>query len=70
MIDKIGQLVRDITVHKVNWQKFKQAGVYKDAKRLYMHGLASRDLLEYLWSTSQTAFLIDLMRAALLLSDW
>ena len=42
----------------------------KTAELLFEEGIASRDLLGYLWNYDQTEFFIDLMKRTMLMSDY
>ena len=70
LIDSISKVIRDKAIHPYDPLPLEQAGLTSDAHMLLSMGLATRDLLSYLWDGAHVDFLIDLMRSLLLLSDW
>lgn len=70
LIDKLGQVIRDDSIHHFDMKSLTEVGLAEDVEQLFKNALASRDLLEFLWDKQVTDFLIDLMRRTMLLSDW
>ena len=72
LIDKISLVVRDEARHGhgLDRRTLRVVGLEADAKMLAGRGLASRDLLEFLWEKEQVDFFIELMRSLLLLSAY
>ena len=70
LIDKLGQVIRDDSIHHFDMKALAEVRLVDDAHRLFETAIASRDLLEFLWDKQITDFLIDLMRRTMLLSDW
>ena len=70
VIDKIGKVIRDPALHKLDKAEIRQAGVEEEVKNLQEDGIASLDLLHYFWGRQFSPFFIDLMRRTLLMSDW
>ena len=70
LIDELGKVIRDKTIHKLNVDEIEQAGLVADMNDLYSNGIASLDLLQFLWGREATNFFADLMLRTLLMSDW
>ena len=70
LIDELGKVIRDKTIHKVNVDEIKQAGLLSDLDALHSIGIASLDLLQFFWGREATDFFVDLMLRTLLMSDW
>jgi len=70
LIDSLTKVIRDDILHRFNEGEFARVGLKEDLKRLFEYGLASRDILEYVWDQEQVDFLLDLMERTLLLSKW
>ena len=70
LIDSISKIIRDRKTHKFDTSVIESVGLTDDANMLYSQGVASRDLLEYLWGKNETQFLIDLTHRLLLLGPW
>mmetsp|Transcript_4380 Transcript_4380/g.5815 ORF Transcript_4380/g.5815 Transcript_4380/m.5815 type:complete len:879 (-) Transcript_4380:1011-3647(-) len=70
LINSLSKVIRDGRIHVLEMDSIEKAGLRKDVTKLFQHALASRDLLEYWWGKKNIEFLLDLMRQALLLSDW
>jgi len=69
LVDSFAKVIRDRKLHPYDETELEVLGLLDDVASLFECGLASRDLLEYLWD-SHTDFLIDLMRESMLLSNW
>ena len=69
LVDGLSKLIRDHDLH-LNLKEFETAGLLQEAERTFGDGIASRDLLEFLWKGSQVEFLIDLMKRTMLMSEW
>ena len=69
VIDALGKVIRDSTIH-VDMPQYERDGLIEDAQLLFNKGIASRDLLGYLWNYDQTEFFIDLMKRTMLMSDY
>ena len=69
-VQVLGRLIRDVSVHTFQEGGVEAAGLIKDYEMLYTQGIASRDMFNFLWQPSQVNFFIDLLKQALLLSDW
>jgi len=70
LIDGIAVLIRDFNIHSYDVAEIKQSGLEDDMKNLVEKGLASRDLMEYLWHNFEFDYFLDLMQKSLLLSEW
>ena len=70
LIDGIAVIIRDFRIHSYDLAKIKHVGLEDDMKNLVDKGLASRDLMEYLWHSFEFDYFLDLMRKTLLLSEW
>lgn len=70
LIDQVGKIIRDVSIHHYRTKDFAAVGLEKDLKNLCEKAIASYDILLHLWSRQTTDFLIDLMRRFMLLSDW
>lgn len=70
LIHSISKIIRDRKAHKFDTTMIESVGLTADANMLYTQGVASRDLLEYLWGKNETQFLIDLTQKLLLLGPW
>ena len=70
IVTSMSKVIRDKDVHPYNMNAIRNEGLEEDMHNLLDGGLASRDLLEYLWNGSNVEFLIDLMKMTLLLSEW
>mmetsp|Transcript_5464 Transcript_5464/g.7228 ORF Transcript_5464/g.7228 Transcript_5464/m.7228 type:complete len:623 (+) Transcript_5464:1359-3227(+) len=69
IIDALGKVIRDSSIH-VDISEYERDGLLDDAQLLFEEGIASRDLLGYLWNYDQTEFFIDLMKRTMLMSDY
>jgi len=69
LIDALTKVIRDHDVH-VDLEEFRKVFLEDDATELFSQGIASRDLLEYLWDHEQVDFFIDLMKRTMLLSEY
>eukprot|EP00511_Aplanochytrium_stocchinoi_P010334 CAMPEP_0204865848 /NCGR_PEP_ID=MMETSP1348-20121228/13985_1 /ASSEMBLY_ACC=CAM_ASM_000700 /TAXON_ID=215587 /ORGANISM="Aplanochytrium stocchinoi, Strain GSBS06" /LENGTH=897 /DNA_ID=CAMNT_0052017413 /DNA_START=111 /DNA_END=2804 /DNA_ORIENTATION=+ len=72
LIDQITKVIRDPVVHKFDNfdSEITEREMASDVQNLTNNGIASRDLLEYLWRKQNVPFLLEIMRETLLLSDW
>ena len=70
MIDSISKAIRQPRTHEVDHALVAKVGLTKDMETLHRDGLASRDLLEFLWTKQQAEILLDLCRSLLLMSNW
>ena len=70
LVDEISKVIRDPSIHKFDASEMASVGLEPDIKRLFEAGIASEDLIDYLWARQSKDFLLDLMRSLLLLSDW
>uniref|UniRef100_A0A6S7ZPH3 non-specific serine/threonine protein kinase n=1 Tax=Aplanochytrium stocchinoi TaxID=215587 RepID=A0A6S7ZPH3_9STRA len=70
LINALCMIVRDEHVHKFDMDEMENVGLLDDVKSLLADGLASRDLIEYIWRDDEVDFLLDLMRTTMLMSDW
>lgn len=70
LVDGISKVIRDNQIHHFDMVAVRTAGLERDVEKLFDEGLATRDLLEYLWDRSHVDFLLDLMRHLLLVSNW
>ena len=70
LVDGISKVIRDNEVHRFDMDVVRNVGLEQDVSKLFDEGLATRDLLEFLWDRSHVDFLLDLMRHLLLLSNW
>mmetsp|Transcript_14462 Transcript_14462/g.16908 ORF Transcript_14462/g.16908 Transcript_14462/m.16908 type:complete len:416 (+) Transcript_14462:205-1452(+) len=69
IIDALGKVIRDSSIH-VDMTQYESDGLREDAQLLFLKGIASRDLLGYLWKYDQTEFFIDLMKRTMLMSAY
>eukprot|EP00511_Aplanochytrium_stocchinoi_P006575 CAMPEP_0204831220 /NCGR_PEP_ID=MMETSP1346-20131115/10129_1 /ASSEMBLY_ACC=CAM_ASM_000771 /TAXON_ID=215587 /ORGANISM="Aplanochytrium stocchinoi, Strain GSBS06" /LENGTH=298 /DNA_ID=CAMNT_0051962063 /DNA_START=161 /DNA_END=1057 /DNA_ORIENTATION=+ len=70
LINAFGKIIRDRSLHRLDAGEFQHVGLDNDLILAFQKGVASRDLLDYLWSDEPVEFLIDLMKRTMLLSDW
>ena len=70
LIQSIQKIVRDRSLLAADLASFKNVGLHEDWKIMLTKGVASKDLLEYLWGGEQVDFLIDIMTQAMLISSW
>jgi len=70
LIDKISKVIRDDEIHRFDEKEIQNVGLEADVMSMFKDGLASKDLLEYLWDKEHVPYMIDLMRETLLLSEW
>jgi len=70
LIDSLSRVIRDGRIHAFEMDTLEKVGLRGDVDQLFDCALASQDLLEYWWGKEHLNFLLDLMRQALLLSDW
>jgi len=70
LINRLSNLIRDDSLHKFDESEFDGVQLGEDLRKLFTTGLASLDLLEYIWDGEQVEFLLDLMERTLLLSQW
>ena len=72
LVDAISKVIRDDQIHsgRFDLEEIAMVGLKNDLRDLFVHGLASRDLLEYLWESTQVEYLLSLMGSLLLLSNW
>lgn len=70
MIDAISKAIRQPRTHQVDRELVEKVGLTDDLETLHRDGLASRDLLEFLWTKQQADVLLDLCRSLLLISNW
>jgi len=70
LVDSLGKVIRDPALHPYDEVELEKLGLQHDVANLFDLGLASTDLLEYLWDKTNVEFLIDLMKQSMLLSDW
>lgn len=64
------KIIRDDSQHGFDIGAVTDAGLLSDVNTLIESGLASIDLLEFVWKKREVHFLLDLMRTTLLMSDW
>jgi len=72
ILDKLSKVIADeIHVEKIYYDPELKERVLTEAfDRLRNMGIASREMLSFLWEDEKVDFLIDFMKATLLLSDW
>lgn len=72
LVDAMSKVIRDDKIHtgRFDLEEIAVVGLKNDLRDLFVLGLASRDLLEYLWESTQVDYLLSLMRSLLLISDW
>ena len=71
LIDQITKVIRDHSIHKFDFDsEIVERELGADINNLITHGLATKDLLDYLWPKNHVDYLLDLMRETLLISDW
>lgn len=70
LIDAISKVIRDDALHQYDEDEIQKKGLMTDLENLFRRGLASIDLLEYLWVKDEVDFLLDLMKQTLLISEW
>ena len=70
LIDSISKVIRDDALHQYDKEEVAKKGLTGDLEKLFKRGLASIDLLEYLWEKDEVDFLLDLMKHTLLISEW
>ena len=70
VIDKIGKVIRDPSLHKLDIVDVRNAGLEVELKKLQADAIASLDLFQYFWGREFSSFFVDLMRRTLLMSDW
>ena len=68
LLDCISKIMRDPDLHKFDRAALANEGMLTEVDSYFRTGLISRDLLEYLWGKTESAFLIDLMESLMLLS--
>ena len=69
LIRKISKIIRDSEIH-VDLTRFKAVGLEDDAEQMIAKGVVSVDLLDFLWEGEQTEFLVQVMKQAMLMSEW
>jgi len=69
LLDNLSLVIRDGDLHQLDEQEIEKAGLGEDVRNTFTEGIASRDFLEFVWKYN-TDFFVDLMRSAMLLSDW
>ena len=70
LLEKLSLVIRDKDVHDFDRAKLEEVQLLPDLENFLHLGIASRDLLEFLWGGSQVDYLLELMRHLLLLSEW
>lgn len=70
LIDQVGKVIRDPTLHKYDMDAVVNAGLEDDLKSLQATSVATLDLLTFFWGKQMSAFLVDLLRRTMLLSEW
>lgn len=69
LLDSLSKVIRD-EIHRFDRSEVEQAQMLGDISTLFDSGIASRDLLEFVWERDQVEFLIEFMQNCLLLSPW
>ena len=70
LVDSIAAIIHDSKLHETDQEELKRRQLVADYERFAGTGVASRSLLECLWTTAKVDFLVELTRRLLLLSDW
>eukprot|EP00511_Aplanochytrium_stocchinoi_P001156 CAMPEP_0204826224 /NCGR_PEP_ID=MMETSP1346-20131115/3952_1 /ASSEMBLY_ACC=CAM_ASM_000771 /TAXON_ID=215587 /ORGANISM="Aplanochytrium stocchinoi, Strain GSBS06" /LENGTH=1008 /DNA_ID=CAMNT_0051954139 /DNA_START=998 /DNA_END=4024 /DNA_ORIENTATION=+ len=69
LIDALSKVICDRDIH-IDLDEIKFVGLEEEAHMTYERGLTSRDFLEYIWRGEEVEFFIDIMKQAMLLSEW
>lgn len=63
-------MIYDYKIKDLDKSYLKTAGLDADFQQFVLHGIITRDLLEFLWGRDSCNFLLDLMQHLMLLSPW
>ena len=70
LVDAIASIIHNTSLHKADQDELEKKQLLEDYERFSASGLASRSLLESLWSPVKVDFLLELTKRLLLISEW
>ena len=70
LVIEMSKVIGYYTIHRYAEADFERVGLKPELKDLLQRAIVSRDLLNHLWGTKHTEFLLDLTRSLLLMSSW
>mmetsp|Transcript_12525 Transcript_12525/g.14613 ORF Transcript_12525/g.14613 Transcript_12525/m.14613 type:complete len:946 (-) Transcript_12525:74-2911(-) len=70
LMEGLGKVIRDGELHHFSENEIRKHGLKDDIDTLYKSGVASKDILEFVWPHEHMNFFIDFMQRTMLLSEW